>query len=202
MSVLIRGMEMPKSCWDCEFEAPTIDHHECCILTKKSYNWGLTTRPSDCPLVSVPPHGRLIDADAAAKQGWTISRTYSASPTEMVHEVNTIEAMPTIIPADGGEQMTDPLVAIGDGLYDAFEWGYAQGKKDATKWISVNERLPKEWWPVLGLIQFHDEKEPPVQQVLWYLGNGHWRETWRGDMIESDVTHWMPLPEPPKDGDQ
>ena len=66
------------------------------------------------------------------------------------------------------------------------------------KWIPVTERLPEEWWPVLGLIQFHDEKEPPVQQVLWYLGNGHWRETWRGDMIESDVTHWTPLPEPPK----
>ena len=67
------------------------------------------------------------------------------------------------------------------------------------RWIPVTERLPKEWWPVLGLIQYHDEKEPPAQQVLWYLGNGHWRETWRGDMIESDVTHWMPLPEPPKE---
>lgn len=62
------------------------------------------------------------------------------------------------------------------------------------RWIPVTERLPKEWWPVLGLIQYHDEKEPPAQQVLWYLGNGHWRETWRGDMIESNVTHWMPLP--------
>ena len=68
------------------------------------------------------------------------------------------------------------------------------------KWIPVTERLPEEWWPVLGLIQFCDEKEPPAQQVLWYLGNGHWRETWRGDMIESAVTHWMPLPEPPKEG--
>lgn len=69
----------------------------------------------------------------------------------------------------------------------------------APRWIPVSERLPQEWWPVLGLIQYHDEKEPPAQQVLWYLGNGHWRETWRGDMIESDVTHWMPLPEPPKE---
>lgn len=66
-------------------------------------------------------------------------------------------------------------------------------------WIPVSERLPEEWWPVLGLIQYHDEKEPPAQQVLWYLGNGHWRETWRGDMIESDVTHWMPLPQPPEE---
>ena len=69
------------------------------------------------------------------------------------------------------------------------------------KWIPVTEKLPQEWWPVLGLIQFHDEKEPPAQEVLWYLGNGHWRETWRGDMIESPVTHWMPLPEAPKDGE-
>ena len=64
------------------------------------------------------------------------------------------------------------------------------------KWIPVTERLPEEWCPVLGLIQYCEE--PPAQMVLWYLGNGHWRETWRGDMIVSAVTHWMPLPEPPK----
>lgn len=68
-----------------------------------------------------------------------------------------------------------------------------------NQWIPVTEKLPKEWWPVLGLIKFHDEDEPPAHQVLWYLGNGHWREVWRGDMIENNVTHWMPLPEPPKE---
>lgn len=68
------------------------------------------------------------------------------------------------------------------------------------RWIPVGERLPEEWWPVLGLIKFHEKEEPPAQQVLWYLGNGHWREVWRGDMIENDVTHWLPLPEPPKEG--
>ena len=52
--------------------------------------------------VPVPPHGRLIDADAAAKKGWTISRTYSASLNEMVYEVKTMtdEVLPTIIPAE------------------------------------------------------------------------------------------------------
>lgn len=51
--------------------------------------------------IPIPPHGRLIDADAAAKQGWTINRTYSASPNEMVYEVKTMtdEVLPTIIPA-------------------------------------------------------------------------------------------------------
>lgn len=67
------------------------------------------------------------------------------------------------------------------------------------RWIPVGERLPEEWWPVLGLIKFHEKEEPPAQQVLWYLGNGHWREVWRGDMIENDVTHWLPLPELPKE---
>lgn len=75
------------------------------------------------------------------------------------------------------------------------KWAFdAEKAEEKLRWIPVTEQLPEEWWPVLGLIQYHDEKEPPSQQVLWYLGNGHWRETWRGDMIESDVTHWMPLP--------
>ena len=97
MSVLIRGMEMPQSCWDCEFEAPTIDHHECCILTKKSYNWGLTTRPSDCPLVSVPPHGRLIDADALAQAANEFPFGYRG----MI--LAEIAVAPTIIEAEEGE---------------------------------------------------------------------------------------------------
>ena len=74
-----------------------------------------------------------------------------------------------------------------------------RAEEKLPRWIPVTEQLPQEWWPVLGLIQYHDEKEPPSQQVLWYLGNGHWRETWRGDMIENGVTHWMPLPQPPKE---
>jgi len=62
MSVLIRKMEMPKGCWACPF---VVGKYYECLFTKKSSNWGLTTRPSDCPLIGVPtPHGRLIDADA------------------------------------------------------------------------------------------------------------------------------------------
>ena len=97
---------------------------------------------------------------------------------------------------DAIEQLSNAGSAYGRG----WTLGYDAGREESKlRWIPVNERLPKEWWPVLGLIQYHDEKEPPAQQVLWYLGNGHWRETWRGDMIESNVTNRMPLPEPPKE---
>ena len=48
MSVFIKGMEKPLNC------------HECPFLYVTSICDGST----DCPLVYIPPHGRLIDADA------------------------------------------------------------------------------------------------------------------------------------------
>lgn len=64
MSILIK-IEMPKGCWACPF---AVGKHYECLFTKKSYNWGLTTRPSDCPLIEVPPHGRLIDKDKLRRE--------------------------------------------------------------------------------------------------------------------------------------
>ena len=54
MSVLIKDMEMPESCVECRF------YGEYC------YAKGDENKHSKlpCPLVPVPPHGRLIDADA------------------------------------------------------------------------------------------------------------------------------------------
>ena len=49
MSILIKGMEMPKSCPEC----PIADRMMFCGLTRKTYNWGLIERPSDCPLIPV-----------------------------------------------------------------------------------------------------------------------------------------------------
>lgn len=55
MSILIKGMEMemPKNCWECEFNKSTFDRMDFCTLTNKQYNWGLSERPSDCPLIEV-----------------------------------------------------------------------------------------------------------------------------------------------------
>lgn len=52
MSVLIKDMEMPTSCCDCFLRK---DCNEIIIWSKR--------RPKKCPLVEVPSHGRLIDAD-------------------------------------------------------------------------------------------------------------------------------------------
>ena len=63
MSVLIRGMEMPFTCLTCDFHKCAGGVGDFCSLTK-SRQFRFKNRPKDCPLIELPPHGRLIDADA------------------------------------------------------------------------------------------------------------------------------------------
>lgn len=61
MSVLIKGMEMPTSCGYCPVRHEAREGDECYLgASLTEYQ----KRPDDCPLVSVPPHGDLIDRDA------------------------------------------------------------------------------------------------------------------------------------------
>lgn len=64
MSVVIKGMKMPKSCMECQFHWEGIIQR--CGLKMMSIN--VTDShgfPHDCPLVELPEkHGRLIDVDA------------------------------------------------------------------------------------------------------------------------------------------
>lgn len=72
MSILIKGMEIPEGCQKCTFLRKS--YFECspeyqysCILGAKKipipWYYQLHNRADDCPLVEIPPHGRLIDAD-------------------------------------------------------------------------------------------------------------------------------------------
>lgn len=62
MSVLIKGMEMPALCQECDLY---IDG-ACYAKGYRDYQSIMDmSKPDDCPLIEVPtPHGRLIDADA------------------------------------------------------------------------------------------------------------------------------------------
>jgi len=62
MSILIKGMEMPKCCEVCKF--CDVDAEHFCEVTL-NYIPLAEGRPKTCPLVEVPePHGRLIDAES------------------------------------------------------------------------------------------------------------------------------------------
>lgn len=63
MSVLIKGIKMPKNCTICRFCAPEADpeNGEMCMATGKYVPPCSTERLEECPLVEIPtPHGRLI----------------------------------------------------------------------------------------------------------------------------------------------
>ena len=68
MSILIKGAKMPKGCEDCSLN---YDYYRCEALGDRFDDREEidmeTQRLSDCPLVEVLPHGRLIDADEVMK---------------------------------------------------------------------------------------------------------------------------------------
>ena len=65
-SILIKGMDMPKSCADCFFRqaAPNSLDVYFCYADKNNRYAVHDKRPLFCPLVEVPtPHGDLIDKE-------------------------------------------------------------------------------------------------------------------------------------------
>lgn len=111
MSVLIKGMEMPKSCLH---GGCPIDGASCSLWDEKywkSPDEPYRKRHPKCPLIPVPPHGRLIDADAL-RQAMYHEAFETDSPMQKWDSGCWIryklfermeEAAPTIIPAEEGE---------------------------------------------------------------------------------------------------
>lgn len=59
MSILIKGMKMPTSCYECPCNKDDGFGFFTCGVTKSECDF--RNLPSDCPLTEVPPHGGLID---------------------------------------------------------------------------------------------------------------------------------------------
>ncbi|WP_249541187.1 dATP/dGTP pyrophosphohydrolase domain-containing protein [Escherichia coli] len=61
-------------------------------------------------------------------------------------------------------------------------------------WISCSERMPKGYADVLVTDGEHVE-------VKWWDESGYW-DSWtelNSDIFADEITHWMPLPEPPQE---
>ena len=103
MGVYIKGMEMPTSCLGCTLVTQYYDGgcDVCCLLDTYASKHGTL---DDCPLVPVPPHGRLIDADALLSlldKCMFPSDMVTTSAVRMA--TNWIKDAPTVIEAEGGE---------------------------------------------------------------------------------------------------
>jgi len=106
MGIYIPGMEMPKGCYDCRlkmncYECEGLDCF-CLPLCRQIGNAvrdiGLEKdkREADCPLVHVPPHGRLGDLDKLHDNMLSLTAGLEHRG-EVMHEVRRA---PTIIPAE------------------------------------------------------------------------------------------------------
>ena len=116
MSVLIKGMEMPNSCYLCCFY-----NGLGCKATGKMFPMfsNVAIRREDCPIVEIHPHGRLIDADEISEHKYATlppyRKEYADGKPKSEEEViafkfgwnNAIDAItenaPTIIEAEEGE---------------------------------------------------------------------------------------------------
>ena len=106
MSIIIKGMEMPKDCQFCPMAHwNKLDQLTGCdVVGGKRYvpkgdylYWYSEGRPDWCPLVEVPKHGRLIEADKLMDK----IRRYGGGGLWSEEELYfTVKDMPTIIEAE------------------------------------------------------------------------------------------------------
>lgn len=96
MSLIIKGVDMPKNCAECPIlQIGSLEHY--CPLAKESM-WSIDAesgKHSNCPLLEIPtPHGRLIDADYINGSGlieWQksiVKAEISQAPTVVEAEVS------------------------------------------------------------------------------------------------------------------
>lgn len=122
MSVIVKGMKMPKYCDVCpvEMERKTreCDRISYCTITREVVRWWMNDRHESsygkCPLIELPAqHGRLIDADAlksviceALKNALNDDSVniFGAELAKFVAQgfIDEIENAPTVVEAEEG----------------------------------------------------------------------------------------------------
>ena len=120
MSVIIKGINKPKNCWDCPLVSgyQLTDEEKVLYSTihcrmgsyvtvdgKRIPKYQDPYAPGVCPIIELPPHGRLIDADALMEDGWKLYKRVEYEGYSAIHEMPLIcPSIPTIIEAEKGEK--------------------------------------------------------------------------------------------------
>lgn len=111
--ILIKGLEMPKNCDECRFcvngftdDAPmyecAVQSYENVSVLVESGGKPFDFRPDWCPLIELPPHGRLIDIKSVEYGKFTtVGNEYQRWWNGALESV--IDNAPTVIEAEGSE---------------------------------------------------------------------------------------------------
>lgn len=173
MSVIVKDMEMPKCCYNCEFywEKDVLFEpmHLCEIKQEYIDNADIHSIPHDCPLTELPEkHGRLIDADALIDD----CKKY-------LNRLN---------PSRDGKECTRIHWLIG-------VLSNAPTIEPEPQWIPCSERLPekieKNYWVCLD-IDHHGWQ----CMCKWRKYPSKRGDFWGWHLSTAHVVAWMPLPEP------
>ena len=115
MSVIVMGIEMPNTCYECNFCQHYVEPNQgyyCVALFADLHRTEINNeRNENCPLVEVPPHGDLIDRDTLKVVQQADADFFKGSSDygekcrydEAINAVANIVNAPTIIPAEEGE---------------------------------------------------------------------------------------------------
>lgn len=92
MSIIIRNIEMPKSCGTCFFNRQTRSGWKCSVAYPERWKdfENPSTRPDWCPLIPILPHGRLIDADALIREHRADNFDFAIYATYLVQNAPTV----------------------------------------------------------------------------------------------------------------
>lgn len=100
MSVIIKGMELPKNCRKCLMREPLSDY--CELLLRYLDGEELNSRDVDCPLVELPEkHGDLIDRGALILEHFSPEHRIALSEANKTWMRKIINDAPTIVEAEG-----------------------------------------------------------------------------------------------------
>ena len=72
-------------------------------------------------------------------------------------------------------------------------------REKVPQWISVEDRLPIDRLSKY-LVAFRDAGGPIVDMARYFPSDGWTCDNW--DVPQNLITHWMPLPEAPKEGEK
>ena len=95
MGVYIPSMVVPKGCGDCPLAEGRVMMGELVLICRINGN-EYSKSHGVCPLITVPPHGRLIDADAVRCE---IDNKRPGRNYEDAWALTVIDNVPTVIPA-------------------------------------------------------------------------------------------------------
>lgn len=110
------------------------------------------------------------------------------------------------------ERIADHLIANGV-TFKKLKGSKSTSLTNAPEWISVDERLPEDDLPkdspqktIKVFVALKAKNGITIRTQMRFKDytyrDGSRVDCWRWRYAAGDVTHWMPLPEPPKEGEE